>query len=79
MNIDNQHQDNCRQITIQKFNNLFVSAMNGILQNLYDLPGIYFFVANVAISFVLHIMFLMKEFDNRVRNKKLLGIIQSSV
>lgn len=43
-------------ITIQKFNNVFVSTMVGFLQELCDLPGI--FVAIVVVSFVLYINIL---------------------
>ena len=51
--------------------------MDGILQELYDLPCTYIFVAMVAISFDLHIKFLKKWFDNRANSGQCSEIIQS--
>lgn len=51
--------------------------MEGILQELPELPCTHIFVIMATISFVLHIISLKKWFDNRVKNEKLLGWIQS--
>ena len=51
--------------------------MIGLLQELYDLSDTYIFVAMVAISFVIHIISLEKWFHNRVRDERLLEMIQS--
>lgn len=42
-----------------------------------DLLGTYIFVVMVVISFVLHIISLKKWFDNRLKNEKLLEMIES--
>lgn len=42
-------------ITIQKLKNLFVFTMEGILEEVYDLPGMYTYLVLAAISLILHI------------------------
>ena len=72
MKITNKSQDNMADnIIIKEFNNIFVSTMDGFLQELYVLPGTYIFVAMVAISFVIHIISLKKWLDNKVKDEKL--------
>ena len=55
-------------ITIQEFNNLFAYTMDGILQGLYGFSdtSIYWIL---GLSFVFHIISLIKLFDNRAKNE----------
>ena len=49
--------------------------MEGILKEIYDLSGTYKFLAIASISLTIHIIFLKKWFDSKVKNEKLLEII----
>ena len=52
--------------------------MDGVLGEVYDLPGTYAFLAIAAISLIIHIISLKKWFDNRLKNEKCLEMIQTS-
>lgn len=59
------------KITTQKFNNLFVSNMDKILQGLYDVSSKYIFVI-MGLCLVLHGISVKKWFDNKVKKKTIL-------
>lgn len=45
-------------ITIEEFKKDFVSTVDGILEDICDLPGTYTFLVRVAISLEIHILSL---------------------
>lgn len=50
--------------------------MDGILEVVYDIPGMYNFLA-IAASLILHIISLKKWLDNRANNEKLKEVMQT--
>lgn len=61
--------------TILKFKNLSISTMNGFLEEVYDLPVMYTFLAIDAVALIFPIIFLKKWFDNKAKNEKLTVMI----
>lgn len=59
---------------IQEFNNVFVSIVDRIPGEAYDLPGTYTFLVIATISLLIHIS--VKNDFIRVKNEKLLENIQ---
>lgn len=49
--------------------------MTGILEEFYDLPVMYTFLAIVAVCLMFPIIVLKKWFNNRAKNEKLTEII----
>lgn len=60
---------------ILEFKNLSIPTMNGILEESYDLPVMYTFLAIVAVCLIFSIIVLKKWFNNRAKNEKLTEII----
>lgn len=49
--------------------------MNGFLEEIYDLPVMYTFLAIDAVGLIFPIIFLKKWFDNKAKNEKLTVMI----